>query len=43
MEALIITSLVATAVASFFLGKYHERTNWNKLIEKGILPKPSKK
>jgi hypothetical protein len=42
MVAIITSSLIVTAVISFLLGKYHERINWNKLIEKGILPKPIK-
>lgn len=25
------------------IGKYSERRNWNKLIEKGVIPRPSKK
>jgi hypothetical protein len=43
METIIITSLIVTSVMSFILGKYHERINWNKLIEKGVFPKPNKK
>lgn len=31
------------AILFFYLGKYTERIKWNKLIEKGILPKPFKR
>ncbi len=43
MEALFVASLITTAVVSFLIGKYSERIQWNKLIERGVLPKPSKK
>jgi len=41
MKTLIVMSLITTAVVSFLIGKYHERINWNKLIERGVLPKPT--
>lgn len=41
MKTLIVISLITTAVVSFFIGKYSERIAWNKLIERGILPKPT--
>ena len=43
MEALIVTSIIVTAVMSFLHGKYHERRAWNKLIVRGIIPKPKSK
>lgn len=30
-------------IVFFYLGKYTERIEWNKLIERGILPKPFKR
>jgi len=28
------------AIVFFLVGKYSERISWNKLIQKGIIPKP---
>lgn len=35
-----IIKFVATSVTFFFLGKYSERLSWNRLIKKGVIPKP---
>lgn len=37
MISLIILPVV---VISFFIGKYHERLQWNKLIKFGKIPRP---
>lgn len=42
METAIASLIILTSLVSFLIGKYHERFNWNKLIEKGVLPKPKK-
>lgn len=43
----MIVSLVILAkvlsIAAFFAGKYHERHQWNELIEKGIISTPNKR
>lgn len=31
---------ILTFTVGFILGKYHERINWNKLIRKGVIPRP---
>lgn len=36
---IILTSLLA--IASYMLGKSHERMDWNQLIKEGKLPTPS--
>lgn len=42
-KTMILGLLFLLVVIVFFcLGKYAERIEWNKLIEKGILPKPLK-
>ena len=38
MITLILLPLVA--VASFLIGKYSERLQWNKLIKLGRIPRP---
>jgi hypothetical protein len=40
MIALFIVQNVVIAFVFFYLGKNQERTEWNKLIKDGILPKP---
>jgi hypothetical protein len=40
---ILILLLLLVAIVFFYLGKYTERIEWNKLIEKGILPKPFKR
>lgn len=40
--ALIIMYLTGIFMA-VYIGVYHERKKWNKLIDDGILPKPNKK
>jgi hypothetical protein len=40
MIALLIL-LPIVAVASFVIGKYSERLQWNKLIKLGRIPRPS--
>ena len=37
---LIAIYLIIVCAASFFIGQVCERKQWNRLIEKGILPKP---
>lgn len=41
----IITLMVVTPmmILSFLIGRFIERLQWNKLIEKGIVPKPKNK
>lgn len=44
MTIITISSVILTTNIIFFLvGKYTERVQWNKLIEKGVLPKPNKR
>jgi hypothetical protein len=31
---------LTVAIVFFLIGKYSERIAWNKLIQKGIIPKP---
>lgn len=38
-HAVVLPLLLACA---FVMGKYHERVAWNKLIAKGVLPKPNR-
>ena len=38
--AAIVVIAVMHAVIGFVFGKYHERVEWNKLIKRGMLPKP---
>lgn len=39
----IIAALNVTAIAFFYIGKLHERVEWNDLINRGIIPAPRKK
>lgn len=34
---------IGNLVLGFFMGKYHERMEWNKLIEAGKIPRPIRK
>lgn len=36
---IIVNSMCCVGIA-YFLGKYHERIAWNRLIQKGRIPKP---
>lgn len=36
----ILIVFIAGTLIGFTLGKFSERLAWNRLIEKGILPKP---
>ena len=38
----MITLILTLMVLSFFIGKYSERHEWNKLIKSGKIPKPKK-
>lgn len=45
MEAYVIllvslSSLIVGITIGYYAGKYSERIAWNRLIERGILPKP---
>lgn len=40
IETMILAILIA--IVFFYLGKYIERIEWNKLIENGKIPKPFK-
>ena len=40
MMLLTILVGITNIVAGFCIGKTHERVEWNKLIEKGIIRKP---
>jgi preprotein translocase subunit SecG len=42
MTAVIITLFVLVAFVFYYIGKYQERIEWNKLIKNGTLPKPKK-
>jgi hypothetical protein len=42
MEKVTIILAIFVAIFFFFLGKYTERIEWNKLIENGKIPKPFK-
>lgn len=42
MQIGIFLSIISVLCLTFYLGKIHERVEWNKLIKKGILPKPKK-
>jgi hypothetical protein len=35
--------IMGMLVIMFWLGKWHERYEWNELIRRGVVPKPSKK
>ncbi len=44
-DIIIISSIaggIIFVIFAHYLGKYYERKNWNKLIEDGILPTPTK-
>lgn len=41
--ATLIVTLAINFGLAFFLGKIHERTEWNTLIEKGIITTPKGK
>lgn len=34
---------IVVGIIGFQIGKFYERSAWNDLIEKGILPKPKSK
>ena len=40
MIALIPLGISVGIAVGFIMGKYHERIEWNKLIQAGKLPKP---
>jgi|GEM_PF-3204369 len=35
-----LIALVCFTIIAYLAGKYDERLKWNRLIQKGILPKP---
>jgi hypothetical protein len=39
----IYAAAIVTGLITFQIGKFYERRAWNKLIERGILPKPKTK
>lgn len=41
MQVIMIIAFFWT-ISSYLVGVYVERSRWNKLIERGILPKPKK-
>lgn len=36
-------ALISNSIIFFLIGVIYERSNWNVLIDKGILPKPKNK
>jgi hypothetical protein len=38
----MILAILVVAIVFFYLGKYIERIEWNKLIQNGKIPKPFK-
>jgi hypothetical protein len=38
----VVVWTLGNLVWGFLMGKYYERMAWNKLIEKGLIPKPIK-
>lgn len=44
MEKLLISIIAFLfSILFFFIGKYYERLQWNKLIKNGKIPKPKNK
>ena len=47
MELIILIAICCYCIAApllcYSLGKHKERMDWNRLIEDGILPRPSRK
>lgn len=46
MAQIVIISMIsifASLIIGVFIGINYERKNWNKLIDKGIIPKPKTK
>lgn len=41
MISLIITLIITVSIASFLVGKYTERLEWNKLIKLGKIQRPN--
>lgn len=39
---MILVAITIAFMGGILLGKLHERIEWNKLIQSGILPKPKK-
>jgi uncharacterized transporter YbjL len=37
----LIVSIFSSAIFGFLVGRYHERMQWNRLIDKGLIPRPS--